>query len=90
MPERGGINYVRIVRVNNDSTGVVRFRETHMIPRFTAVYRFIHAVTPIRQSGIGITVIRFTGACPDNIRIGRGDRNKTKRNDIFIVENRLK
>ena len=89
MAQRSNINRVGLLRMNDDSARIVRFRKTHVGPGSAAVSRLINPITPIRNARIRIAVVRFSRPRPNDIRVRRRHRHRTKRHRIFVVKNRL-
>src|SRR5262249_4761087 len=84
VPERGGENDVRVARINDDAADSTRLLQTHQSPRLSRVSGFVDA-GPDRNVA---TDPRFAGACPNDIRIRRGNGERADRGDGLIVEDR--
>src|SRR5207244_3037124 len=80
--ERADINDVGILRMNGDAADLERFFEAHVRPGLATVGRFVDAVAPAG----GVARVVLARADPDDLRIGRGDRDIANRDGRFAVE----
>ena len=84
MAERCDEQPVRIFRVDVDHRDHLRFAQSQVRPRFSVVDRLVHAVADrqVRADDAG------AAAHVDDVRIGRGDRDRADRAGGLVVEQR--
>ena len=83
--ERGDVDDVGILRVDDDPADVLRLAQPHVLPGLAAVGRLVDAVAPRRA----LAVVRFAGADPHDVRIGRVDGDVANRHRRLRVEDVL-
>src|SRR5204863_359650 len=76
------VNDIGVARVDHDLTDVLRFAQTHILPRSPAVRRSVDAIA-VRNGTLRVVL---SGSDPDGIRILRVDRDRTDRVRGLIVE----
>ena len=80
--QRSDINDVRILGVNENLANLVGLLESHVLPGFAPICRFVDAVAIGRR----IARIGLTGSDPDDIGIARGDADVADRHGGLVVE----
>src|SRR5688500_18072440 len=85
MPKRGDVDDVRVKRMHDDAPDVMRVAKPHVLPRLSAVGRLVDPITPRGA----LSVIGFSGANPDDVRISWIDRDIADRNRTLTVEDVL-
>ena len=81
---RGDINHVAVARVDQDFPDVFGFFQAHGGPAFPCIETLVDTIAPAHVAAADI----FTRADPNDVRIGRVDRNVGNGVGVLFVKNR--
>ena len=84
MSEHRHVNYVRILRIDDDAGDRLRILEAHLREGLAAIGRFIDAVAEART----LAVIGLAGPYPNDVGIRRRNGDVPNRSSRIGVENR--
>ena len=82
---RRHVDDVGVLRVDDDAADVLRVAQAHVLPGLAAVDRLVDAVTPRGA----LAIVRFAGAHPHDVGIGRVDGDVADRHRGLGVEHVL-
>src|SRR4030095_3999123 len=82
MSERRDIDHIRIARVNNHPSDVLRVFQSHVLPGLAAIERAIDAVAP----GRALPIVGLTASNPDYVWVGRGNTEIADRRRALVIE----
>ena len=84
VAERGDVDDVRILRVDDDAADALGFLQPDVLERLAGVGRLVDAGAERRA----LAVVRLAGADVDDVGVGRRDRDVADRRDRVLVEDR--